>query len=85
MVDQFRRFAASFARVDEPQARVSKFPIALPMASQLFPRATFDARKVFAVHAQGIADAVLGTFAHAVQAGGAQRYVPELVEVLARR
>ncbi|PZQ74703.1 MAG: NAD(P)-dependent oxidoreductase, partial [Variovorax paradoxus] len=35
--------------------------------------------------AQGIADAVLGTFAHAVHAGGAQRYVPELVEVLARR
>jgi 3-hydroxyisobutyrate dehydrogenase-like beta-hydroxyacid dehydrogenase len=33
--------------------------------------------------AQGIADAVLGTFARAVQAGGAQRYVPELVAVLA--
>lgn len=33
--------------------------------------------------AQGIADAVLGTFAHAVQAGGGQRYVPELVAVLA--
>jgi 3-hydroxyisobutyrate dehydrogenase-like beta-hydroxyacid dehydrogenase len=35
--------------------------------------------------AQGIADAVLGTFAQAVEAGGAQRYVPELVELLARR
>ena len=33
--------------------------------------------------AQGIADAVLGTFAQAVQAGGAQRYVPELVALLA--
>ena len=58
LTDQFNRFAASFARVDEAQARVSKFPMAIPMASQLFPGATFDARKVFAVHAQGIADAV---------------------------
>lgn len=34
--------------------------------------------------AQGIADAVHGTFAQAVEQGGAQRFVPELIELLAQ-
>ena len=58
LADQFNRFAAGFAKVDALQARVSTLPIALPYADKLFPAATFDARKVFAIHAQGILQAV---------------------------
>lgn len=56
--DQFSRFAADFAQVPEADARVSKLPLALPLASRLFPAATFDLRQALAVHAQAIADAV---------------------------
>ena len=55
--EQFSRFAAEFARVPEADARVSKLPIALPYASQMFPQQTFDMRKAVAIHAQGIARA----------------------------
>jgi hypothetical protein len=57
LADQFGRFAAGFGRIDEAQTRTSKLPLALPFADRLFPGATFDVRKVFAIHAQGIADA----------------------------
>ncbi|WP_311223493.1 MULTISPECIES: hypothetical protein [unclassified Acidovorax] len=53
--EQFNRFAADFSRVDAPSARVSRLPIGLPFALQLFPSASFDMRKALAVHAQGIA------------------------------
>jgi hypothetical protein len=54
---QFNRFATSFSRVSEAEARVSKIPLALPLADTLFAGATFDVRKAFAIHSQGIADA----------------------------
>jgi len=54
--EQFNRFAAAFARVDETQTRVSKLPIAIPMADKLFASATFDVRKAFEIHARGIAN-----------------------------
>jgi hypothetical protein len=54
---QFQRFADSFAQVWGDQALVSTLPVALPYADKLFPRATFDLRKVLAIHAQGIAAA----------------------------
>lgn len=57
LAGQFGRFAADFAKVDEAQARVSKFPLAIPYASKLFPGASFDVRKAFAIHARGVADA----------------------------
>ena len=57
LVDQFRRFAAEFSRLDETQTLVSKLPLALPFADKMFPKATFDVRKAFAIHAQGISDA----------------------------
>ena len=56
LAQQFKSFAAEFSRVDEPAARVSKLPLALPLACTLFPAATFDVRKAFAIHARGIAD-----------------------------
>ncbi|HSV60028.1 MAG TPA: hypothetical protein VLJ19_14130 [Variovorax sp.] len=55
LADQFQRFAADFARVDEGQARVSKLLLAIPYADRLFPAASFDVRKVFQIHALGIA------------------------------
>lgn len=55
---QFSRFAAGFAnKVDEPDARVSKLPFAVPYADKLLPAATFDLRKALAIHARGIAGA----------------------------
>ena len=57
LAEQFNRFATEFAKVDAEQTRVSKIAIALPFADTLFPSATFDLRKAFAIHAQGIARA----------------------------
>jgi hypothetical protein len=52
--EQFNRFAAEFAKVNEADARVSRFAMAIPFASQLFPSTTFDLRKALAIHARGI-------------------------------
>ncbi len=57
LADQFKRFAHTFAQAGAEQTRVSQIAIALPFADTLFPRATFDLRKAFAIHAQGIARA----------------------------
>ena len=46
--------AAEFAQVNEADARVSRFAMAIPFASQLFPGTTFDMRKALAIHARGI-------------------------------
>jgi hypothetical protein len=54
---QFSRFVAEFSQVEATQARVSKFAWPFPYAAQLVPKATFDMRKLLAVHAHGIADA----------------------------
>ncbi|MDD2546285.1 MAG: hypothetical protein PHI55_08390 [Burkholderiaceae bacterium] len=53
--EQFSRFAAGFAAVEEAEARVSRWAVPLPLATRLFPRATFDMRQALALHAQGIA------------------------------
>ena len=56
LCDQLNRFAAGFAKVEEADARVSKFALTIPYADKLFPDATFDLRKALAIHAQGITD-----------------------------
>ena len=56
--EQFNRFVAEFSKVPESEARVSQLAIAIPYADKLFPGATFDARKVLAIHGKGIAKAV---------------------------
>ena len=61
LCSQFSRFVAEFAKVDEVSTRVSKIPVAVPFANQLLSAATFDLRKVFAVHAQGLAQAAQNT------------------------
>jgi len=53
---QFDSFAAEFSQVAESETRVSKFPVAIPFAHRLFPGATFDLRKAFAIHARGISE-----------------------------
>ena len=54
LCEQFQRFAADFRQVPKPLARVSRLPLGLPFATQLFPAATFDMRDALAVHAEGI-------------------------------
>lgn len=58
LAEQFQRFVADFSREDEVRTRVSRLPIALPLAERLFPSATLDLRKLLAVHAHGIRAAV---------------------------
>ncbi|MDM0107470.1 hypothetical protein QTH97_21160 [Variovorax sp. J22R24] len=53
---QFDNFATEFSHVAERETRVSKFPVAIPFAHRLFPGATFDLRKAFAIHARGITE-----------------------------
>ena len=52
---QFKRFVEEFARVDEPDARVSKLALGLPFVTRLAPALTFDMRKALAIHAHGLA------------------------------
>ncbi|MES2945344.1 MAG: hypothetical protein V4772_20955 [Pseudomonadota bacterium] len=56
--EQFSRFVAEFSKLDENATRVSTIAVALPYAAQWLPSASFDLRKVFAIHAQGISDVV---------------------------
>lgn len=57
LCEQFDRFVAEFAQVNEADTRVSKLPLAIPYADRLFPDATFDLRKALSIHAQGISNA----------------------------
>lgn len=52
---QLESFAAEMSRVPEPVSRVSKLPVALPLATQLLPAATFDVRQALLIHARGVA------------------------------
>ncbi|WP_028602200.1 hypothetical protein [Ottowia thiooxydans] len=51
--EQFERFAKSFSKVDETQTRISKLALTLPLVTRFLPSFCFDARKAFAIHAQG--------------------------------
>lgn len=53
---QFQELARSFAQVPAPQARTLK--LALPGIEKVLPQATFDARRVLQIHADGIDRAV---------------------------
>lgn len=55
---QFNKFVLEFAEVYEARARVSRLPLALPFVSFAIPASTFDLRKLMAVHARGISQAV---------------------------
>lgn len=55
IASQLESFAAEMSRVPEPVSRVSKLPVALPLATQLLPAATFDVRQALLIHARGVA------------------------------
>ena len=58
LVEQVQQFSAGFSEVWGDSALVCTLPFAFPWADKLFPKATFDVRKAFQIHAQGIADTV---------------------------
>lgn len=59
--EQFGRFAADFAKLDEERTRVSRLSVSLPFADKLLPSLTFDFRKALAIHARGIAHVAQNT------------------------
>lgn len=56
--EQLGRLAADMAHMGDEQARVLRWPLAVPLASRWLPAATFDLRQLMAIHAQGFASAV---------------------------
>jgi len=56
--DQFQQFADAFSQVWADDALASTLPFAMPMATKLFPAATFDVRQTMQIHARGIAAVV---------------------------
>ena len=58
LCEQLNRFVIECDKVEESQARISRFALAFPYADKLFPAATFDLRKAMRIHAQGIAQVV---------------------------
>lgn len=59
--EQFGRFAAEFAKLDEERTRVSRLAVSIPFADKLFPALTFDMRKALAIHARGISQVAENT------------------------
>ena len=56
--NQLDHLAADMARMTDEQARVLRWPLAVPLVSRWLPAATFDLRQLMAIHAQGFARAV---------------------------
>jgi hypothetical protein len=56
--EQFRRFVMDVAKLDGDAARVSKLPLSIYFTAKLLPNESFDVRKMLAVHAHGIEQAV---------------------------
>jgi hypothetical protein len=63
--EQFNRFVLEFAKVPEPQARLSRLPLALPFVAHYFPASTLDLRKLLSLHARGISQATQNNTAQA--------------------
>lgn len=61
LADQFHRLATDIARLSEPEARISRWPLALPLVNRLLPRSTFDLREAVVIHARGVGSAVQNT------------------------
>jgi hypothetical protein len=55
---QFSRFSAEFSRLSDADTRVSTLALPIPYAANVFPHATFDARKALALHADALMQAV---------------------------
>lgn len=79
---QFARFALDFAKVDEPHARVSRLPLAIPFATVLFGQSCFDLRKLLAIHAHGFGRVVDAPAHHALPLSPRDRAYTMLAEML---
>lgn len=53
--EQLERLATDFDHTPEAEARVSRWALAVPLATQWFPGATFDMRRALHLHAEGVA------------------------------
>jgi hypothetical protein len=58
LCEQFRRFVVDLAKLDSDAARVSKLPLSIFYTARLLPHESFDLRKMLAIHAHGIEQAV---------------------------
>lgn len=58
LVRQLDRLARDAQRLSPAQARISRWSMALPMATRLFPDASFDLREALRIHAAGFAAGV---------------------------
>ncbi len=58
LATQFAEFARQFSKVPADEALASNLPVCLPFATTLLPDASFDMRKLLAVHAAGLARAL---------------------------
>jgi hypothetical protein len=56
--EQFRRFVMDMAKLDSAAARVSKLPVSIYFTAKFLPNESFDLRKMLAIHAHGIDQAV---------------------------
>ena len=58
LVQQLSRLTRDIQALGPAQARVSRWPVALPLATRLFPDASFDLRRAIEIHAAGFAAGV---------------------------
>lgn len=58
LVQQFERLAKDIRALSSAQARISRWPMALPLVTRLLPNACFDLREAIQMHAKGVADCV---------------------------
>lgn len=61
LAEQFQGLATDIARLPEPDTRISRWSLALPLVTRLLPRSTFDLREAVVVHARGVGSAVQNT------------------------
>ena len=57
LVEKLGEFNTLFEKVWGEQRRVSRWLVAVPRATRMFPRASFDLREAFLIHTEGIARA----------------------------
>ena len=61
LAEQFTRLAGDIAHLSEPDARVSRWSLALPLVTRLLPGTTFDLREAIVAHARGVNGVVQNT------------------------
>lgn len=62
LCEQLQLLSTECNKVDPVLTRVSKLPLAVPYIDVMFPAVTFDLRKAFGIHAQGLTQAVQSGF-----------------------